>query len=166
MGARGSRAGSFRVLAGPGTTAGRSLVSRASSLASFYLCCDAGRCGKVTKNLGLPCCASARTCLRSPTAAGLGLRFRGISTRVGLLRRWGRHRCRARLGFAVALRVAAAVAVQTLAQRLRQSCSRCDSSTRVVSQQRFMLSSSSYAVVNLIACGGACWLVSNAASSA
>ena len=56
----GSRAGSFRVLAGPGTTAGRSLSSRASSLASllsFFV--DAGRCGKVTKNLGLPCCASA-----------------------------------------------------------------------------------------------------------
>ena len=56
----GSRAGSFRVLAGPGTTAGRPLVSRASSLASLAFCvCDAGWCGKVTKNLGLPCCASA-----------------------------------------------------------------------------------------------------------
>ena len=56
----GSRAGSFRVLAGPGTTAGRSLSSRASSLASLFICVvDAGRCGKVTKNLGLPCCASA-----------------------------------------------------------------------------------------------------------
>ena len=56
----GSRAGSFRVLAGPGTTAGRSLSSRASSLASLFICVvDAGRCGKVTKNLGLPCSASA-----------------------------------------------------------------------------------------------------------
>ena len=56
----GSRAGSFRVLAGPGTTAGRSLSSRASSLASLFICAvDAGRCGKVTKNLGLPSCASA-----------------------------------------------------------------------------------------------------------
>ena len=42
-----------------------------------------------------------------PLLLDLGFQLEeGISTRVGLRRgRWGRHRCRARIGFAVALRV-------------------------------------------------------------
>ena len=50
----GSRAGSFRVLAGPGTTAGRSLSSRASSLASLAFCvCGRGSLRESNKKLGL-----------------------------------------------------------------------------------------------------------------
>ena len=54
-----------------------------------------------------------------PLLLDLGFQLEeGVSARVGLRwGRWGGHRCRARLGFAVALRVAAAVAVQ---------CSRSD----------------------------------------
>ena len=71
----GSRAGSFRVLAGPGTTAGRSLSSRASSLAPSSLCL-AGHCvmtGRSQRTWACPARRRPRTCLRFPTAAGLGL---------------------------------------------------------------------------------------------
>ena len=72
-----------------------------------------------------------------PLPLDLGFQLEeGVSTRVGLRRgRWGRHRCRARLGFAVALRVLLLLAVQGLRSDWRASdCSRCDSRPRVVSQ--------------------------------
>ena len=135
----GSPAGSFRVLAGPGTTAGRPLVSRASSLASLFICV-VGRWSlrEGDEELGLALLrVGLERALVFPLLLYLCFQFEeGVSPRVGFGRsRWGRHRCRARLGFAVALRVLLLLAVQGLRSDWRASdCSRCDSRPRVVSQ--------------------------------
>ena len=91
----GSRAGSFRVLAGPGTTAGRSLSSRASSLASLAFCvCGRGSLRESNKKLGL---ALLRVGLERafglPLPLDLGFQLEeGVSPRVGFRRgRWGGH---------------------------------------------------------------------------
>ena len=151
----GSRAGSFRVLAGPGTTAGRSLSSRASSLASLFICV-VGRCliRESNKRLGLALmCVGLERAFAFPLLLDLGFQLEeGVASRVGLRRgRWGRHRCRARIGFAVALRVLlllsqfnarAATGVQVSVLAVIQdhvSCSgqrvmRCSDATRVILQ--------------------------------
>ena len=155
MGARGLPSRFVRVLAGPGTTAGRSLVSRASSLASLYPFVMGHCCIREgDEELGL---ALLRVGLERAVAFPLllDLRFQleeGVATRVGLRRgRWGRHRCRARPGFAVALRVllllsqfnaraATGVQVSVLAvvqdhvQCSGQRVMRCSDATRVILQ--------------------------------
>ena len=134
----GSRAGSFRVLAGPGTTAGRSLVSRASSLASsLLLCCGTLlETGRSRRTWACLAGRRPRTCRRSPTAAGLGLRVLA-GRRVACWTSAGpgvSPSCRARLGFAV-LSVRAALAVQRSRSDWRAvSGYRCDSRPRAVSQ--------------------------------
>ena len=107
------------------------VFSRVIPRLPFYLCCGRGSLRESNKKLGL---ALLRVGLERAFGFPLllDLRFQleeGISTRVGLRRgRWGGHRCRARIGFTVALRAAAALTVQRSRSDWRASeGSRCDS---------------------------------------
>ena len=84
------------------------VFSRVIPRLPFYLCCGRGSLRESNKKLGL---ALLRVGLERafvlPLLLDLGFQLEeGVATRVRLRRgRWGRHRCRARIGFTVALRV-------------------------------------------------------------
>ena len=131
------------------------VFSRVIPRLPFYLCCGRGSLRESNKKLGLALLrVGLKRAFAFPLLLDLGFQLEeGISTRVGLRRgRWGRHRCRARPGFAVALRVllllsqfnaraATGVQVSGLAviqdhvQCSGQRVMRCSDATRVICKQ-------------------------------